>query len=128
MRDTTTRDGRAMRKAAPTCFPTAASRTCKIPELLEMILLKCYPAEIIRARQINSFFKHLIDRSKSLRYAIFLEQDIGKLYRSQSLHPIFGRPARIFYRKGCVGGGYSHIRRRTSIDALASRTLGRCVV
>ncbi|CZT15810.1 uncharacterized protein RCC_01644 [Ramularia collo-cygni] len=56
---------------------TAASRTCNTPELLEMILMECTTVDVTRARQVNSFFKGLIDDSLGLRRVMFLEPTVG---------------------------------------------------
>lgn len=74
---------------------SAANRVLDTPELLEMILLQCSTAEITRARQISSFVKTLIDRSKSLRRAMFLETSVKPSDSSDinsfrfNIHPVF---------------------------------------
>lgn len=88
--------------ASATTTRTAASRTCATAELLEMILLQADPVDVTRARQINPFFKNLIDRSKGLRQAMFLEPKSpqatpsptkpildGSNSHRATLHPIF---------------------------------------
>lgn len=52
---------------------TPAERECGTAELLEMVLLKCTAVDVTRFRQINSFFKGVIDRSKGLRQVMFLD-------------------------------------------------------
>lgn len=58
----------------PSTRPGMSAARCAldIPELLEMILLKCSVKDITRARQISPLFKNLIDHSACLRQAMFL--------------------------------------------------------
>lgn len=53
----------------------AAARVFNITELFEQIFQNVSPAEITRARQINSEFKKRIDQSLPLRRAMFLEPE-----------------------------------------------------
>lgn len=53
---------------------SATARVFNTAELLEQILLHgLSPAEVTRARQINSFFRAGIDSSLTLRRVMFLE-------------------------------------------------------
>lgn len=61
-------DNKAIQRAAD-----AAARLFGVMELFEKVLENLSPAEVTRARQINSAFKDSIDKSLPLRRVMFLE-------------------------------------------------------
>ncbi|SMR49434.1 unnamed protein product [Zymoseptoria tritici ST99CH_3D1] len=52
---------------------SAANTVFQTVELVEMILLDCSMEDAARAREVNSFFKDIVDCSKSLRRKMFLD-------------------------------------------------------